>query len=266
MPSSAQGRQAGSEVRTDLLTDGADLPRWEKMPYPMRRRCVRTKTTKIGDRKVTDSLTPAQVEDDEQDDGQDLERDLERLPAGGKEAEQGIAAGDDRDRNRQHVVDQKGGAGDDAGFLAQGMGGDDVAAAARGKVLDDPGVGRGDDKDGEGRGQGQEDGQVGVAAESLESLLGTVGRGRRAVRAQADPGQERDQGQLVEEGRVLDVPGRAEKRPCGSCPSSDPSVAHHARPDRFAPAGTRKNRSEAGLRSRFEAIRNNRLLSKQTWL
>ena len=158
-------------------------------------------------------LDAAQVDDDEKDDGHDLERDLERLVGRREEAEDGVTAGDDGDGDRQHVVDEQGRSGDDAGLLAQGVGGDDVAAASGREILDDARVGVGDDEDRQGRGQGQEDGQVGVLAQDLESLFRAVGGGREAVGAEADPGQDRDQGELVEEGRILDVAGLPDQGP-----------------------------------------------------
>src|SRR2546426_11803761 len=50
--------------------------------------------------------------------------------------------------------------------------GDDVPAAPEGKMLDDLGVGRRDDQDGQPGREGEEDGEVLVVAEVLERLLG----------------------------------------------------------------------------------------------
>ena len=50
-----------------------------------------------------------------------------------------------------------------------------------------------------GRGEGEKDGEVGVGAEGPERLFRAVGRGREAVSAEADPGEEGDEAQLVEE-------------------------------------------------------------------
>ena len=54
-------------------------------------------------------------------------------------------------------------------------------------------------------------GEVGVPAQGLEGLLGTVGGRGQPVGAQADPRQDGDEGQLVEERRVLDVLGPADQ-------------------------------------------------------
>ncbi len=61
-----------------------------------------------------------------------------------------------------------------------------------------------------GRGQAQQDGQVGVLPQGAEGFLRAVGRGGKAVGSQAHPGQDRDQGHLVKEMRVLDEFGIAE--------------------------------------------------------
>jgi len=49
-------------------------------------------------------------------------------------------AGGNGDGDSQHIVHQKGAAGDDAGLFTQHMGGDDIPAAAMRKMLDDPGI------------------------------------------------------------------------------------------------------------------------------
>ena len=61
--------------------------------------------------------------------------------------------------------------------------------------------------------RGERDGEVGVLAKVLERLLGTVGRRGEPVGAEADPGQERDQRDLVEDARVVNVAGLAEDGP-----------------------------------------------------
>ena len=70
-------------------------------------------------------------------------------PRARDQAEDGVAARRDRGRDGEHVVDEQRAAADDAEARAQQLGGDDVAAAARGEVLDDAGVRVGDDEDGE---------------------------------------------------------------------------------------------------------------------
>ena len=168
---------------------------------------------KIGASMVTDSLMPRRLMTTRKRMARISKGILNGWAGGREEAEDGVAAGDDGDGDRQHVVDEQGAAGEDAGLLAQGVRGDDVAAAARGEVLDDARVGVGDDEDGQGGGQGQDQGQVGVLAQDLEGLLGTVGGRGQAVGAEPDPGQDGDQGDLVEERRVLDVAGLADERP-----------------------------------------------------
>jgi hypothetical protein len=73
-------------------------------------------------------------------------------------------------------------------------------------MLDDPRVGIGDDKDGDRRGKGKEDGKVGMGCEGGIGLGRTVRGGGETVRPEADPGEDRDEGDLVEEGGVGDVP------------------------------------------------------------
>ena len=128
----------------------------------------------MGARKRTDSFTP-RVQHDEKDDQEDDEAYLVVVEAHGEKAEEGVGAGDEGDRDGQHIVDEERAARHDAGPLADGMGSHDVAAAAVGKVLDDAGVSVGDDQDGEGRGEGQEDREVGVGPEGAEGLLRPVG-------------------------------------------------------------------------------------------
>src|SRR5256885_16985070 len=79
-------------------------------------------------------------------------------------------------------------------------------------MLDDLGVGGGDDEDGDARRNRQEHRQVLVAAEVLEGLLGTVSRGAEAVGAEPDPGEECGEGDVLEELRNLDVLRSAEQR------------------------------------------------------
>jgi hypothetical protein len=84
------------------------------------------------------------------------ERDLVDMVRQGQEAEHSIAAGHDGYCDGQNVIHQQGAAGDHSGLLPQGMGGHDVASAAMGKVLYDPGIGVGDDEYGQSSSQGDE--------------------------------------------------------------------------------------------------------------
>ena len=132
------------------------------------------------------------------------------MKAHGQKAEEGIGAGDEGDGDGEHIVDEEGAARYDARLFADGVGGDDVPAASVGEMLDDPGVGVGNDKDGERRGEGEKDGEVRVGPEGPERLFGTVGRGREAVRPEADPGEDGDKAQLVEERGISYVSRRAD--------------------------------------------------------
>jgi hypothetical protein len=72
------------------------------------------------------------------------------------------------------------------------------------ELLDDAAVGGRDDDDRDPREGRQADGQVRVLAQRLEGFFRAVGGGRQSVRAQADPGQEGDERQMVVRGLVLD--------------------------------------------------------------
>ena len=110
---------------------------------------VTTNRRKIGVSAMTDSFAPAQVEHDEPGDEHDLDRQLERRATRRQEAEDGVAAGGDRDGDGQDVVDQQRPAGDDAGQRPEQLGGHDVAAAAVRELLDDAAVRGRDDEHGE---------------------------------------------------------------------------------------------------------------------
>ena len=124
----------------------------------------------------------------------------------GKEAEDRVATGRHRDRDRQDVVDDERASGDDAESGAEQLGGDEVAAAAARKMFDDARVGEGDDEDRRRGHQGQENREVGVRPEGPEGFLGAVGRGGEAVRAEPDPGQKRDEGDVVEDPGIQRIP------------------------------------------------------------
>ena len=51
-----------------------------------------------------------------------------------------------------------------------------------------------------------------MGAQRLERLLGAVGRRREPVRAEADPGEEGDQRDVVEDARVVQVARLTEER------------------------------------------------------
>jgi hypothetical protein len=72
-------------------------------------------------------------------------------------------------------------------------------------MLDEVRIRDGDDQDGDGGHRREDDGQVLVRAERLVRLLGAVRGGRQAVRAEAHPGQEGDEGGVAEDLGIADV-------------------------------------------------------------
>ena len=91
--------------------------------------------------------------------------------------EDGVGAGRDGHRDGEHVVDQQRAAGNHAGVPTKKFRRDHVAAATRGKVLDDLAVRNRQDHDRYRGGEREEHGQEGVVAllaEGSEALVGTV--------------------------------------------------------------------------------------------
>ena len=87
-------------------------------------------------------LHAAQVQHREHREGQELDRELlARASAGGRKLKIASAPPRDRDGDGEHVVDEQRAAGEHARGRPEQLGGDDVAAAAGGEVLDDPRVG-----------------------------------------------------------------------------------------------------------------------------
>ena len=121
--------------------------------------------------------------------------DGEALPCqlGGQDAEDLIDARCDGDRDRQDVVDDQRASGDDAEARSEQLGRDEVTAASSGEELDHLAVGERDDQDGARGHQGESDGEVGVGAERLEGLFGSVRRRGQSVGAQTDPGEKGDE-------------------------------------------------------------------------
>ena len=164
------------------------------------------------------------VHDDQGSNHGQLDRHLEavvRAEDGGEEIEEGVAPRGDRGGDGQHVVHQERGPRDHPRARPEQLGGHHVAPAAMRELLDDPGIGVGDDEHGDGGGQREEDGQVPLPLggsrdrvpghQVLEAFRRPVGRGGKAVGSQPDPGEEGDQGKPVEDPRVPEVPRRAEK-------------------------------------------------------
>ena len=154
------------------------------------------------------------VQDHQQHDQHRGRRNLEPGELRRKVAEQGIDARGDGNGDRQDVVDDQRGAGNDARSFPEHVGGHDVAAAPVREMLNDPRVGVGDDADREGRGQGEKQGQVRVAAQGPEGLFRTVRGGRKPIRAQPDPRQQWDERQLVKDVRIVKV-SRGTEQPSG---------------------------------------------------
>ena len=152
-------------------------------------------------------LHSAQVDERETDHAGELERELARdeqeklvaLHPRGEQAEKGVGAARHRDRDREHVVDQERAARDDARRGREQLARHQVSAAARREERDDLRVAGADRDDRDDAGQRDEEAQVGAAAERLECLLRPVARRREPVRPEADPGEEGDQRDAVEE-------------------------------------------------------------------
>ena len=81
-----------------------------------------------------------------------------------------------------------------------------------GKVLDDPGIGIGDDEDSQGHCHGKKKRQIGMGAKRFEGLLRAIGGGGEPVRAQPDPCQERDKRHLVKQVWVFQMLRSAKNR------------------------------------------------------
>jgi hypothetical protein len=156
-------------------------------------------------------LHAAQVQPQEQQHQRQFGAQLPVLRAERQHREQRVGATGDRDRHGQHVIDDQRRARDQAGVLSQQDGGDAVAAAPGREQLDHLVVGEGDDEDRDRGGQRQVEAEVGVRAEGLESFFRTVGRGRQAVGAEADPGQEGGQGERMACFSLERVEGPAEE-------------------------------------------------------
>jgi hypothetical protein len=97
------------------------------------------------------------------------------------------------------------------------MGGNDVAATPAGEVFNDTGIGIGDGKNGNRRSNGEECGKIDMIPQRFEGLLGTVRGGGKSVGTQPDPREDRDQGNLVEDGGIFQAFGSSDNempQPC----------------------------------------------------
>ncbi len=156
-------------------------------------------------------LHAAQVQDDQQDDEDERDEELLSLRDGPRrEGAESRDRGSDLHRDRHRVVDDERRAGHDAGSLPEEARRDEVAAASRREEGNDLGVRRRDDGDRHRHRDGKEDREVRMGAEGDERLLGAVARGGEAVRPEADPGEERGQGEVVEDLRVEGVTALAD--------------------------------------------------------
>ena len=159
-------------------------------------------------------LDSAKIQDREQQDPAHREDEPETCPCRRQETEDGVGAAGNRNRDSQHIVDQQGATGDHPDPRRKELAGDEVPAAAGREQFDDLRVARADQHDGHHGHQRHEDAQMRVVAERQVRLLRAVtGRGE-AVGSQADPGEEGDQRQLVEDpGRVRVAPAAHQQSP-----------------------------------------------------
>ena len=153
---------------------------------------------------------PPQVQDRQKENGRQGHGQFVAVPGRRQKAEDGIDAAGDGDRDRQDIVDQEGTTGHHADGRGDQLPGDQITPAACREQLDDLDIAGADDEYGQGRHDRQEDGQVGMPLQGQEGLLRPVTGRRDAVGSQTDPGQEGDEGDLVEDARLRGLPGRAE--------------------------------------------------------
>ena len=118
--------------------------------------------------------------------------DLVMVKAQRQITEKRIHAGGNGNGDGQHIVHQKGAAGDDAGLFTQHVGGDDIPAAAMGKMLDDPGIRVGDDENRKGRCQTPEEWPDTYGSPARGRLLPDRRKKKKARRrpARSRPGPE----------------------------------------------------------------------------
>jgi hypothetical protein len=152
----------------------------------------------------------AQVEHNEEREAEELGREFVRKETKRKDRPELIARARDRHGDGKDVVDEERAAADDADPVAEEFRRHEVSAAAARKVLDQVRVGDGDDSDRDDGHRDDDNREMRVRAERLVSLLGAVGRRREAVRSQADPREDRDEGDVVEDVGIGDVARRTD--------------------------------------------------------
>jgi hypothetical protein len=141
---------------------------------------------KIGKRIRTDSHA-AQVQKNQTENEQDFSENLEWLECYWEKTEKRVGATRDRYRDRQHVVDDQRGAGNQAGFRPQQFRRDQVASAAGRKELDDLRVARRNDEDRNGHQQSERQGEIIVLPKREVRFLRPVSRRAQTVGAQPNP-------------------------------------------------------------------------------
>jgi hypothetical protein len=130
----------------------------------------------------------------------------------GQQAEHRVGAAGDADGYRQHVIHHQGAAGHHAEGGGQQFAGNQVTAAAGGKLLDDLGVTRAKDDNGEHRRQRDEQTQERVLLQREKGGLGTVARRRQAIGTQPHPGKQRNQRGLMKQLCIRKISRIAEHR------------------------------------------------------
>ena len=135
------------------------------------------KYDEYGREKSNGLLHTAEIHQNEKDNQTHDKGHLVMQKGGGEETEDGIPAGGKGNGDGQDIVHQQGRSGNDAGFAADRMGGNDIPAAAVGKVFNDAGIGVGNNEYRERCGNSNKDGQVGVGSQSFERFFRPIGGG-----------------------------------------------------------------------------------------
>ena len=152
-----------------------------------------------GEEELDRFLHAPQVQHREQGERGHLDGQLPDVPGMREVAEDRLASRCDRGGGGEHVIDEERGAADHAGARTEQPRADGVSAASEGEVLDDLRVGGGNDEDRQPRGEREEDRQVLVLPEVLERLFRTVSGRAEPVGAEADPGEESCQRNVLDE-------------------------------------------------------------------
>ena len=119
-------------------------------------------------------LHAAEVQQRQNQHSRDRKAQLVRKPSRGQETEQRVGAAGDRDRDRQHIVDEQRAAGNHADGGREQFAGDEIAAAAGREQFDDLRVTGADDEDRQCGGQTDKNAQIGMRPQREERLLRTV--------------------------------------------------------------------------------------------